>query len=461
MPLRIEWRGVFGLGLLSMLIFTQAVFCIGRSLGSERVPLTSVVSAAPSENEGKQKSAPDPRIADLEAEEFALAQKLIQDFPHNIEAIVLMGDVYRRWGDIQKAQEFWERALQMDPNRFDINGRLAQLAFENDDFEKSVTLWKKVLQANPTLPGVHLSIARHLIRMGEYEQSIGQIEAEIGISGQVPLNYFLLGQAYEHLRDYRKAEECYCKVIELQPGFVSAYYGLVTVYSRLQEHEKAKHYLTVFKRLKARPPGTSRRNDPISTAISFYSQGLAQLCRQAAMLYDTVGNRTEVEILLKRAISLRPLDISSMEKLITLYTATDRLSEALELYRQIQTVDPDNVVCRLRMGRLLSRLGHSDKAEKAFKQAITIAPDDDRCYLELARFYLKKNVKLPQAKELALKAVALKARPEGYFVLAQAYDITGDPADALTSLERAMELDPNQLMYKQIYRGLRKREGLK
>lgn len=461
MLLRIDWADFSGLCLVAILIYTQTVLCANPYADSERVPETSIISTALSEHEEKSDLALEPRIAVLKNEEFALAQKLIKDFPNNTEAIILLGDVHRRWGDIHKAKELWERALQMDPNRTDINSRLARLTFETDEFDKSISLWKKVLQINPTQHGAHLSIARQLIHMGKYQESLEQIKAEIEISGHAPDSYFLLGQAYEHLRDYRKAEEWYSKVIKLQPNHVSACYGLVTVYNRLQQHQKAKYYMTQFKSLKARQQDASHRHDPVSITVSFHSRSFARFCQQAAMLYHTVGNQVEVEILLKRAISLQPQDISSMEKLIALYLATDRLPEALPLCRQVQSVDPENLLYRLRTGRLLSYLGHLNEAEKAFEQAIAVVPYDDRSYLELARFYLRKKIKLTEARKLAAKAVSLKARPENYFVLAQAYYVTGDSANALISLERAMELDPDQLKYKQIYQSIRKREGLK
>jgi len=70
---------------------------------------------------------------------------------------------------------------------------------------------------------------------------------------------------------------------------------------------------------------------------------------------------------------------------------------------------------------------------------------------------LKTGEKLPQARQLAEKAVALDAIATNYFVLSWACDTNGDIANALPAIKRALELDPGNQQYLRLYKQIQQR----
>jgi tetratricopeptide (TPR) repeat protein len=88
---------------------------------------------------------------------------------------------------------------------------------------------------------------------------------------------------------------------------------------------------------------------------------------------------------------------------------------------------------------------------------ITLAPQKSDGYRELARLYLKTGEKLPQARQLAEKAVTLDAIATNYFVLSWACYTNGDTANALPAIKRAIELDPGNQQYLLLYKQIQQR----
>ncbi|NIO21011.1 MAG: tetratricopeptide repeat protein, partial [Candidatus Aenigmarchaeota archaeon] len=80
---------------------------------------------------------------------------------------------------------------------------------------------------------------------------IKELEKDIKISPGSSFSYFLLGQIYLRQEEYEKARDNYEKAIEIQPNYTNAYYGLFTLSAKLKQQDKAKEYMSIFKKLKA------------------------------------------------------------------------------------------------------------------------------------------------------------------------------------------------------------------
>ncbi len=103
------------------------------------------------------------------------------------------------------------------------------------------------------------------------------------------------------------------------------------------------------------------------------------------------------------------------------------------------------------------RLKQLDVAEKAFRKVIEVAPGLSAGYCELAQLYLKTGRGFPEARELAEKAVALEPSALNYFVLCWACDMNGDSENALKAIVRAIQLDPTNLKYRNVYEHIKSR----
>jgi tetratricopeptide (TPR) repeat protein len=127
------------------------------------------------------------------------------------------------------------------------------------------------------------------------------------------------------------------------------------------------------------------------------------------------------------------------------------------LYVKISEINPKDPLSYLNIGILSTRLKQLDNAEKAFRKVIEVAPGLSAGYCELAQLYLKTGRGFPEARELAEKAVALEPTALNYFVLCWACDMNGDTENSLKAIIRAIQLEPTNLKYRNVYEQIKSR----
>jgi len=437
--------------------FTGIESSRGNEKKTQKGGPTQILTEDPDFSTEPFKLALKQKIAALKEEEMKLIQELMRDFPNSDEALVLIGDLYRRQGNSIEAMKFWEKALKVNPRRFDVYSAIGLVAFEKEQYENAVTAWRKALEINPDVRGLRTNLAQAFLGLGKHTEAIVELEKELAISSQPILSHFLLGRTYLQLKEFNKAKKHYEMVLDLQPDHIKAYYGLANVYIQLKQPNKAREYLTAFKKLKPKDAEFTTDRDKVEIGVVTAHQALAALAIGTEKLYRDRGDLQRAEELLKRAQTLDPNNTICLERLASLYQMSDRIPEALNQFKKIRKLKPKDSFCYLNIGILNTRLKRFDDAEKAFQKVIELAPKKSSGYCYLARLYLRSNVKLTEARGLVEKAVELEATADNYFVLSWACEVNGDIASALAAIEKAIKLEPENPKYKQIYELIKKK----
>lgn len=391
-------------------------------------------------------------------EEMALAQEVLKDFPNNGDAYVLVGALHSRHANSKKAIEFFEKSLEINPNRPDVYRNLGQIAQQKEEFDKAISLWRKALEIQPNAPSVCNDIAKALMDSGKYPEAIIELEDEIKRSPRSIQAHFQLAEAYLQQKEYGKARKYYEETIKLEPKHSHAYHGLITVYARLKQRDKAKEYQAIFKKLKTKQSHAymGRQWDTLAD-LSSLRKSLVRTYLDSERLYRKSGNIAKSEELLNKAFELEPDNVLCLERLASLYFATNRAPEALEHFEKISQIDPNNPIYHLNIGKVSITLKLFEKAEKAFQKTIELSPNRSYGYCELARLYLRTNKKLPQAQKLAQQALTLEITADNYFLLGWASDVNGDRVRALEAMEQAIKLEPHNHKFRKIYERIKQR----
>lgn len=453
----------------TMVLFGGVIVCVAiggffwvrRSSRTEKKPqkieTPSNSTELPEPQTASSVLTPEQEIAALKREEMELAERLMRDFPNSVDAFVIMGNVWEGHGDAIEAVRFLKKALEIDPKRPDVYKSIGWFAMQKGQYEQAIAYWRKALEINPQIPDMHNSIAMALMGLGKQRESIEELEKDIQITPNPVFSYFMLGQVYLQQKEYEKARKNYEKAIALRPDYTNAYYGLFTVCTRLKQRAKAQEYMAVFRKLKAEDMKILKdRNDVFEDLVNM-RKGASETYMHAGKMYQDSGDLKRAEELLKRATRLSPKNIVCFMKLASLYQMTNQISNALQIHKKISQIEPENPTCYLNIGLFSTQLKRFADAEEAFRKAIALAPNSSTGYRELAQLYLKSERKFPQARELAKKAVALEAIAVNYFVLCWASDKNGDTANALKAIEQAIQLEPDNLRYKQIYKSIKNR----
>jgi len=441
------------MSVIIICVFNCCFFQVAAFSQPDEKPQTTVTASNSNELTAPVDSelSPEQEVAILKKEELELAERIIQDFPNNINPIMLMGNLWERYGDATRALEYFNKVLEQDPKRPDVYKGIGWFFMHKEQYEQAIGYWQKALEIDPNIPGVHNNIALALMGQNKQNEAIEELEKDINISPRSSFSYFLLGQLYLQQKEYEKARDNYEKAIETQPNYTNAYYGLFTLYSRLKQHDKAVEYMAIFKKLKAEDMKILKdRNEAVDDLINM-RKGAAETYLLAGQMYQAGGNFQKAEELLKRATTFDPNNILCLERLASLHLTSNRITEAIPLYRKISEINPKDPLCYLNIGILSMRLKQLDKAEEAFRKVIEVAPGFSGGYCELAQIYLKTGRGFPEARSLAEKAVELEPTAFNYFVLSWACDMNGDSENALKAIVRAIQLEPANLKYRNVY----------
>ena len=311
-------------------------------------------------------------------------RKAYEETSSSLRVVQAYGNFLERNGRAAEAQKIYRAYLENDENP------LVLAALDNS---------LKNVKPQPFIPAPGSGAAEALFSLATSmtdEQSIdvALLYTRLGLSigSDAPVMYTLLGDTYEDMKRWDKALEAYGLVPAGSPLRSNAEMEMAVSLQRLERKDEA---LEKLKQLIAREP---RNYDAIVTLGNLYRNN--EDYANAAKVYDD-------------AIAL--------------------ITEPVPGHWRVYYYD----------GIAHERLKQWDVAEKSFRRALELSPDEPSVLNYLGYSMIEKKINLTEAMDMVKKAVDLKPN-DGYIIdsLGWAYFQLGDYEQAVTHIERAVELLP-------------------
>ena len=403
-------------------------------------------------------ASPPPATTEALVEELnQVTGSLVQSFPNSPDALEVMGRAQLWRGNTDEAVKSWEKCLTLKPGYAYAYRGLGSVAAKKGDYEKAVTMFRRALLFAPTSPEIQTELADALTNLGKLEEAITMLEENVKTDLRPWRGFVLLGMAYLQRKDYQKAKESYEKAIAAHPKHANAHFGLATVYARLGLKEKSREYMEKFKELRAgeREIRTLKRNQYDDQ--SAIRGEVAGTYTDAGRVYLAYGRLQEAERLWRRAATLHPTDVNCRQALASLYLRQGKIPQTIGMLEQLAEIEPENVGYPLEIGRLHAQSNQLEAAEKAFRSACERAPKDPAGYVAIAQLYLNTPAELQKALTAAQTAVELEASAANYVLLSAVRERMGDIEDAVEAMQQAVDLERNNLQYRQMYELLKEK----
>lgn len=181
--------------------------------------------------------------------------------------------------------------------------------------------------------------------------------------------------------------------------------------------------------------------DPNSSAIS---DELAEFYVQAGLLSDAESDAA-------KALAKNPNDLGALRLLARIYTSQiggpnntinqDMLKKAIAQYQKISAVAPKDVDTWVMLGRLEKAAQDNAEAEKAYKKALEVDPDNEDALTGLSLVYL--DLGNSQAAADTLKTLADKnPSARSLQALAETYEQMREFGLAADALKKALTMNP-------------------
>lgn len=186
------------------------------------------------------------------------------------------------------------------------------------------------------------------------------------------------------------------------------------------------------------------KEDP---SASFLVENIAELYRMSGRIREAVEEA-------QAALKSNPHDINARRVLAHIYTQeigdpqTNHVDEgmarrAIEQYKTVVQQDPKDIESLVMLGRLDRLVGDSVGAQSAYKQALTVEPENEDAVTGLASVFAERNDP-KSAAELLQQLTAKTPSARSLVSLASYYEQMKQYALAADAYTKAIQLDPGR-----------------
>ncbi len=158
---------------------------------------------------------------------------------HSAEAYYLKGMIFEEKLDTLRAISSFKTAVEQENDYYDAYIHLGLLHF-NEPNNMAKDYLKNALRIDPKSLEALYAYAMNCQMYGEFDEAIATYQKILEI-GEYREPYFNLGYIHQvHLKDYKVAVENYTKAIEIEPGYIDAYYNRGLSYEQLDMISEAE-----------------------------------------------------------------------------------------------------------------------------------------------------------------------------------------------------------------------------
>lgn len=264
---------------------------------------------------------------------------------------------------------------------------LAEVYVRSAKYQEASDSARKAIALNPSIASAHVTLAYSLIRIGSTQEALSAARKALETAPANAVAHATLGEALLSQGNAAEAEGAFRKAIELDPKAGKAYTGLADIAYRNKDFAGAVASAT-----------KALEFDP-SVSQAYAIRGRANNARGQVMAASW-----DLELALK--------------------------------------VDPDDAESALALAQVQRKQGNRDSAASSYRRALSLNPNLREAYLELGEILVTKG-EYPEAREVLEKAILQTPdAAHGHELLGSVYEKQKQVDAAIKAYGRAVEIDP-------------------
>uniref|UniRef100_A0A8C7G8U4 dolichyl-phosphate-mannose--protein mannosyltransferase n=1 Tax=Oncorhynchus kisutch TaxID=8019 RepID=A0A8C7G8U4_ONCKI len=341
----------------------------------------------------------------------ALFRSGIQTLPHNAKVHYNYANFLKDRGRHQEAIHHYKTALRLYPRHASAMNNLGTLTRRPEDAEH---YYRTALDTNPQHNRALFNLGNLLKSQGKKEEAEALLRDSIRFGPHFADAYSSLASLYAEQKRFAEANEVYLQGIESCPDSSDLHnnYGVFLVDTG-EGALAAAHY---------------------QHAVRLKPTHYVAMVNLGRLLRSSNENK-EAESWYKKALQVtRKVDI--LTPLGALYYNTGRYEEALQVYREAATLQPDSTDIWLALAQVLAMAGRSKEAEKMTLGIISKQGSCIECYRLLSAIYSKRG---NYTEALDALDKALLQNPIDMSVRAELHFSKGNQLREMNQLDRAFE----------------------
>ena len=431
-------------------------------------------------------------------------QECLRLEPNNINASHKLAQAYEKTGNQTLAIDLLQNKLVRPDKRKTQHdnavayNHLGVLHYRQGEVDKAVQAFEKALEISPhhkstkrNMHQIYLEKTHHALKIKDFPSAEQFSKKAIQLGPQNPTIYQYLANGYSINGKFTKAIENYKKALKIQPTDMSTQQELAKCYIgygvSLKEQKKWDDAITAYKQARKLDPTLEIATTNIADAIwqkanAYRAEGNIDAAIEAylelrklhpdesdihALLGDLYLKKGQYESALtafQKVYKQRPDDEQAKHNLIAVYhqyaqhlinlknhtTAVDQLEKAVTLF-------PEDTNLRLNLSQAYQHTSQFDKAKTQLEHILTNHPDHPQATAALFNMQLKRGNELVQQKKYTVAIEVFEGIPESqkttniHNMIGYLYTVQSKYLKALTAYESTLAKEPrNAIAYQNI-----------
>jgi|HubBroStandDraft_5_1064220.scaffolds.fasta_scaffold02676_3 tetratricopeptide (TPR) repeat protein len=317
-----------------------------------------------------------------------------------------------------------DQATTLDPKNLPAHLKLGELQLSARQWEEARQQAAAVLKLDPNNVDAYELSGQVEFRSSHFPDAVKAFEQAERLAPKDSRVQAGLGEVNVVLRQYPQAEAHYIRAIELDPAFLPTYLNLAELYRMQNQPDSAIRVLR--QAMRANP----------KVATPYMALATFDLGRGDSAGIDAVFQE------------FRAATSNSADALLSIgdfYLTIGDNSQARKVVEEILAHDPKNDNARKLLVKAELNLQDWDAAEKLNNALLARYPKDPECRLAGAQLLLARGKKTDAVAKLQALVSDAPEMATAHFVLAMAYNQTGNPARAVESLKDSVARNGNFL----------------
>ncbi len=376
----------------------------------------------------------DPRMEDIKGAEEDTLEALKLN-PSHVPANWLLAEIlmlhasHHSGGNyIVEALKAAKKVTELDPDHLGAHQRVANLAYELQEYAAVETSLKALTRILPFEPEFHRRLGRLYLITNKLQEAVDAYQRVIKITPNDLITLRIVGRLYLDTGKLTEAEQTFKHILTLAPQDVSGNLGLGLVLQRLAEQAL-----------------TQGNKDPKSEKADLQTlirDAETYLGRAIFFSKDFINNpRNDVQ----RAYFER-MAIDAQYALANVYFLFKKYEKAEETFAQLLIDEPEHTGATYGIAAVYQTIGEFKKAETYLRKTLEIEPGHEYALNALGYLYAEQGTNLDEAEALVKRALK-RAPTNGAYLdsLGWVFFKQGRFAEAVTMLENANQQLPDNV----------------
>ncbi|HYV84266.1 MAG TPA: tetratricopeptide repeat protein [Pyrinomonadaceae bacterium] len=178
-------------------------------------------------------------------------QEALKQFPNSARLWLALGIAQLTYGQNAEAENSFKQSLALDAKLVPALAYLGMTYSERGVYQKAIDFYEQAITLNPQLAALHYLVAETILKSSDADTTRAEkyLRRATELDPNLAPAYLTWGRLYVRANRYSEAAPLLERAVSLQPELLEAHYQLSRVLVKLKRTDEANRELAIFKEL--------------------------------------------------------------------------------------------------------------------------------------------------------------------------------------------------------------------